>query len=83
LEDDNDLDKYGDEEMLDQIINNTKAPAYQLQVTILKIRSILNPYVSKMIHLMSKKLLWIMFKLNSEKYILHSNFTKVVYPHQL
>jgi hypothetical protein len=36
LEDDYDLYKYGDEEMLDQIIYNTKAPAYQMQVTILK-----------------------------------------------
>jgi hypothetical protein len=35
-EDDYKLDKYGDEEMLDQIIYNTKAPAYQMQVTILK-----------------------------------------------
>jgi hypothetical protein len=36
LEDDYDLDKYGDEEMLDQINYNTKAPVYQMQVTILK-----------------------------------------------
>jgi hypothetical protein len=36
LEDDYDLDKYGDEEMMDQIIYNTKAPAYQMQFTILK-----------------------------------------------
>jgi hypothetical protein len=36
LEDDYALDKYGDDEMLDQIIYNTKAPAYQMQVTILK-----------------------------------------------
>jgi hypothetical protein len=36
LEDDYSLDKYGDEEMLDQIIYKTKAPAYQMQITILK-----------------------------------------------
>jgi hypothetical protein len=36
LEDDCDLDKYGDEEFLDQIFYNTKSPAYQMQVTILK-----------------------------------------------
>jgi hypothetical protein len=36
VEDDYKLDKYGDAEMLDQIIYNTKAPAYQMKVTILK-----------------------------------------------
>jgi hypothetical protein len=36
LEEDYDLDKYGDKEMLDQIIYNTKSPAYQKQLTILK-----------------------------------------------
>jgi hypothetical protein len=36
LEDDYKLDNYGDAEMLDQVIYNTKAPAYQMQVTILK-----------------------------------------------
>jgi hypothetical protein len=36
LEDDYKLDKYVDAEMLDQIIYNTNAPAYQMQVTILK-----------------------------------------------